>query len=78
MYLRCLDLCGDLSQILFTFVCFSRDVLKWLFSAIKKSTEQGETTEAAKERDEQIRLIAFLKRMDFKQTVATGMPLNLV
>lgn len=38
---------------------FSRDVLKWLFSAIKKSTEQGETTEAAKERDEQIRLIAF-------------------
>lgn len=50
---------GVLFQILFTFVRFSRDVLKWLFSAIKKSTEQGETTEAAKERDEQIRLIAF-------------------
>lgn len=38
------------------FVClFARDVIKWLFSAIIKSTEHGESIEAARERDEQIR-----------------------
>lgn len=39
---------------------FFRDVLKWLLSAIIKSTEPGESIEAARERDEQIRLISLL------------------
>lgn len=34
---------------------FFRDVLKWLLSAIMKSTEPGENVEAARERDEQMR-----------------------
>lgn len=40
---------------------FSREVIKWLFSAIMKSTEHGETPEAARERDELIRLITHLE-----------------
>ncbi|XP_060903879.1 uncharacterized protein simc1 [Labrus mixtus] len=44
---------------------FSRvkDVIKWLFTAIMKSTENGESREAARERDEQIRIIYILQRM---------------
>lgn len=37
---------------------FCRDVIKWLFSAIMKSTGHGESSEAAGEVDEQIRWIA--------------------
>ncbi|XP_070819592.1 uncharacterized protein simc1 [Chaetodon trifascialis] len=40
-----------------------RDVMKWLFSAIMKSTEPRESNEAAKERDEQIRMVSILQRM---------------
>ncbi|XP_034037069.1 SUMO-interacting motif-containing protein 1 isoform X2 [Thalassophryne amazonica] len=40
-----------------------RDVLKWLFYAIKKSTEYGEGDEAAKERDEHIRMVCVFQRM---------------
>lgn len=39
---------------------FFRDVLKWLLSAIMKSTEPGDSIEAARERDEQMRSISFL------------------
>ncbi|XP_030251754.1 SUMO-interacting motif-containing protein 1 isoform X3 [Sparus aurata] len=40
-----------------------RDVIKWLFSAIIKSTEHGESIEAARERDEQIRMVSIFQRM---------------
>ncbi|XP_037635503.1 SUMO-interacting motif-containing protein 1 isoform X2 [Sebastes umbrosus] len=40
-----------------------REVIKWLFSAIMKSTEHGESREAARERDEQIRLVSVFQRM---------------
>ncbi|XP_049441276.1 SUMO-interacting motif-containing protein 1 isoform X1 [Epinephelus fuscoguttatus] len=40
-----------------------RDVIKWLFSAIIKSTEHRECKEAAKERDEQIRMVFIFQRM---------------
>lgn len=40
-----------------------RDVIKWLFSAITKSTQHGESREAARERDEQIRLVTIFQRM---------------
>lgn len=33
----------------------SRDVIKWLFSAIMKSTESEKSSEAAREKDEHIR-----------------------
>ncbi|XP_034739850.1 SUMO-interacting motif-containing protein 1 isoform X3 [Etheostoma cragini] len=42
-----------------------RDVIKWLFSAIIKSTEHGESKEAARERDEQIRMVSIFQRMLF-------------
>lgn len=42
----------------FIYSCLlSRDIIKWLFSAIMKSTEHGESREADRERDEQIRWI---------------------
>lgn len=47
--------------ILLMFLLFSRDVIKWLFSAIMKSTECGESREAARERDEQVRWITNLE-----------------
>ncbi|XP_070769901.1 SUMO-interacting motif-containing protein 1 [Enoplosus armatus] len=40
-----------------------RDVIKWLFSAIIKSTEHGESIEAAREKDEQIRMVSIFQRM---------------
>ncbi|KAM8908492.1 SUMO-interacting motif-containing protein 1 isoform 2-T2 [Spinachia spinachia] len=40
-----------------------REVIKWLFSAIMKSTEQKETREAARERDELIRMVSIFQRM---------------
>ncbi|XP_070693562.1 uncharacterized protein simc1 [Pempheris klunzingeri] len=40
-----------------------RDIIKWLFTAIMKSTEQGEGREAAKERAEQIRMVTIFQRM---------------
>ncbi|CAK6956534.1 uncharacterized protein LOC128362953 [Scomber scombrus] len=40
-----------------------REVIKWLFSAIVKSTEHGESREAAKDKDEQIRIVSILQRM---------------
>ncbi|KAM7417762.1 hypothetical protein PAMA_017417 [Pampus argenteus] len=40
-----------------------RDVIKWLFSAIMKSTEYGENEEATRERDEHIRMVSILQRM---------------
>ncbi|XP_035524747.1 SUMO-interacting motif-containing protein 1 isoform X1 [Morone saxatilis] len=40
-----------------------RDVIKWLFSAIVKSTEPRECREAARERDEQIRMVSIFQRM---------------
>lgn len=40
-----------------------RDVIKWLFSAIMKSTEHGESREAAREKDEHIRIVSVLQRM---------------
>ncbi|XP_044061381.1 uncharacterized protein simc1 isoform X2 [Siniperca chuatsi] len=40
-----------------------RDVIKWLFAAIMKSTEHGESREAATERDEQIRMVSIFQRM---------------
>ncbi|KAG8004079.1 SUMO-interacting motif-containing protein 1, partial [Nibea albiflora] len=40
-----------------------RDVIKWLFSAIMKSTEHAETGEAVRERDEQIRMVSIFQRM---------------
>ncbi|XP_056295993.1 uncharacterized protein simc1 isoform X2 [Pseudoliparis swirei] len=40
-----------------------REVIKWLFSAIMKSTEHGETPEAARERDELIRMVSIFQRM---------------
>lgn len=40
-----------------------RDVIKWLFSAIMKSSEHGESREAARERDEQIRMVFIFQRM---------------
>lgn len=44
------------SHVVFVCLC-CRDVIKWLFSAIMKSTEHAETGEAVRERDEQIRWI---------------------
>lgn len=60
-------LCFSFFQIkLLLFVCaFSRDVLKWLFSAIMKSTEHDESTEVARGRDEQIRLITKKTKLSF-------------
>ncbi|XP_035505012.1 uncharacterized protein simc1 isoform X1 [Scophthalmus maximus] len=40
-----------------------RDVIKWLFSAIMKSTEYGESRETVRERDEQIRMVSVFQRM---------------
>ncbi|XP_029298195.1 uncharacterized protein simc1 isoform X2 [Cottoperca gobio] len=40
-----------------------REIIKWLFSAIMKSTEHGESKEAARERDEQIRMVSIFQRM---------------
>lgn len=40
-----------------------RDVIKWLFSAIMKSSEHEESGEAARERDEQIRMVSIFQRM---------------
>ncbi|XP_028445807.1 uncharacterized protein simc1 isoform X1 [Perca flavescens] len=40
-----------------------RDVIKWLFFAIIKSTEHGESKEAARERDEHIRMVSIFQRM---------------
>ncbi|XP_071313215.1 uncharacterized protein simc1 isoform X2 [Trachinotus anak] len=40
-----------------------RDIIKWLFSAIMKSTEHGESRETARERDEQIRMVSIFQRM---------------
>ncbi|XP_037315930.2 uncharacterized protein simc1 isoform X1 [Pungitius pungitius] len=40
-----------------------REVIKWLFSAIMKSTEQKETREAARKRDELIRMVSIFQRM---------------
>ncbi|XP_077387808.1 uncharacterized protein simc1 isoform X2 [Festucalex cinctus] len=38
-------------------------VIKWLFSAIIKSTESEKSSEAARERDEHIRIVSSLQRM---------------
>ncbi|XP_069387633.1 SUMO-interacting motif-containing protein 1 isoform X1 [Paralichthys olivaceus] len=40
-----------------------RDVIKWLFSAIVKSTEYGENRETFREKDEQIRIVLVFQRM---------------
>ncbi|XP_056239620.1 uncharacterized protein simc1 isoform X1 [Seriola aureovittata] len=40
-----------------------RDVIKWLFSAIMKSTEHGECRETTRERDEQSRIVSIFQRM---------------
>ncbi|KAL3044925.1 hypothetical protein OYC64_013238 [Pagothenia borchgrevinki] len=40
-----------------------REIIKWLFAAIRKSTEPGESREAARERDEQIRMVSTFQRM---------------
>ncbi|KAM9356745.1 SUMO-interacting motif-containing protein 1 [Symphorus nematophorus] len=40
-----------------------RDVIKWLFSAIVKSTEHVKNKEASKERDEQVRMVSIFQRM---------------
>ncbi|XP_024139652.1 SUMO-interacting motif-containing protein 1 [Oryzias melastigma] len=40
-----------------------RDVIKWLFSAIVNSTDCGENEEAARKRDEQMRIVSMLQRM---------------
>ncbi|XP_034454427.1 SUMO-interacting motif-containing protein 1 isoform X1 [Hippoglossus hippoglossus] len=40
-----------------------RDVIKWLFSSIMKSTEYGESREAVREKDEQIRMVLVFQRM---------------
>uniref|UniRef100_A0A8C3G4N0 Si:ch211-199b20.3 n=1 Tax=Cyclopterus lumpus TaxID=8103 RepID=A0A8C3G4N0_CYCLU len=40
-----------------------REVIKWLFSAIMKSTEHGGTREAARESDELIRMVSIFQRM---------------
>ncbi|XP_023127457.2 SUMO-interacting motif-containing protein 1 [Amphiprion ocellaris] len=40
-----------------------RDVIKWLFSAIIKSTELEESKEATRERNEQIRMVSIFQRM---------------
>ncbi|XP_026186615.1 uncharacterized protein simc1 [Mastacembelus armatus] len=40
-----------------------RDVIKWLFAAIMKSTDNGQTREAAREKDEQIRIVCIFQRM---------------
>ncbi|XP_077433492.1 uncharacterized protein simc1 isoform X2 [Vanacampus margaritifer] len=40
-----------------------QDVIKWLFSAIIKSTESGTSIKAAREKDEHIRIVSSLQRM---------------
>ncbi|XP_040904865.1 uncharacterized protein simc1 isoform X2 [Toxotes jaculatrix] len=40
-----------------------KDVIKWLFSAIMKSTEHGDSRKSARERDEQIRMVSIFQRM---------------
>ncbi|XP_019730454.1 SUMO-interacting motif-containing protein 1 isoform X1 [Hippocampus comes] len=40
-----------------------QDVIKWLFSAIMKSTESEKRNEAAREKDEHIRIVSILQRM---------------
>ncbi|XP_053284182.1 uncharacterized protein simc1 [Pleuronectes platessa] len=40
-----------------------REVIKWLFSAIMKSTEYGESRETVREKDEQIRMVLVFQRM---------------
>ncbi|KAM9849575.1 uncharacterized protein simc1 isoform 2-T2 [Aulostomus maculatus] len=40
-----------------------RDVIRWLFFAIMKSVEYGESGEAARERDEANRMVSILQRM---------------
>uniref|UniRef100_A0A3Q2ZQU0 SUMO interacting motifs containing 1 n=1 Tax=Kryptolebias marmoratus TaxID=37003 RepID=A0A3Q2ZQU0_KRYMA len=40
-----------------------RDVIRWLFSAIKNSIELGKRKETIKERDEQLRIVSLFQRM---------------
>ncbi|XP_026213642.1 SUMO-interacting motif-containing protein 1 isoform X2 [Anabas testudineus] len=40
-----------------------RDIIKWLFAAIVKSTDYGESKQVAKERDEHIRMVSIFQRM---------------
>ncbi|XP_041846589.1 uncharacterized protein simc1 [Melanotaenia boesemani] len=40
-----------------------RDVIQWLFAAIMKSTERGESQESIRERNEQTRIVSILQRM---------------
>ncbi|XP_076021122.1 uncharacterized protein simc1 [Genypterus blacodes] len=40
-----------------------RDVIKWMFAAIMKSTEFGESGEAARERDQHTRMVLVFQRM---------------
>nr|XP_057919951.1 SUMO-interacting motif-containing protein 1 isoform X5 [Doryrhamphus excisus]XP_057919952.1 SUMO-interacting motif-containing protein 1 isoform X5 [Doryrhamphus excisus] len=40
-----------------------RDVIQWMFSSIVKSTGNGESSEAAQEREEHIRIVSSLQRM---------------
>uniref|UniRef100_A0A1A8I671 SUMO-interacting motifs containing 1 n=2 Tax=Nothobranchius kuhntae TaxID=321403 RepID=A0A1A8I671_NOTKU len=40
-----------------------KDVIRWLFSAIIKSTELAESGDAIRERDEQIRIVSLFQRM---------------
>ncbi|KAM4622135.1 uncharacterized protein simc1 isoform 2-T2 [Polymixia lowei] len=40
-----------------------RDVIKWLFAAIMKSTEHRDSKETAKERDEHMRMVSVFQRM---------------
>ncbi|XP_061581143.1 SUMO-interacting motif-containing protein 1 isoform X2 [Cololabis saira] len=42
-----------------------RDVIKWLFSAIMKSTEPGEGKETSRDRDDQLSLVFIFQRMLF-------------
>ncbi|XP_033949531.1 uncharacterized protein simc1 isoform X1 [Pseudochaenichthys georgianus] len=40
-----------------------REIIKWLFAAIRESTEPGDSREAARERDEQTRMVSTFQRM---------------
>ncbi|XP_034546215.1 SUMO-interacting motif-containing protein 1 isoform X2 [Notolabrus celidotus] len=42
---------------------YVRDVIKWLISAIMKSTEHGQRRELARERNEHVRVVSILQRM---------------
>lgn len=50
-------LCAYEVEITFQCCFTNRDVINWMFSAIKKSTECGESKETAGEKDEHIRWI---------------------